>query len=499
VIEAVAEAVQSALGYTTVVFNLYRPEWDDYAAVLVLGSPTARRILLGTTSSREVWHSQLLSAEFERQPGVFFIADDDDSLWENIEEVYVPDIAPTQDPETWTAEDALLVAMRSTRGEPLGILSVDEPETGRRPTDDDLQILGAVAAHLSLALENARAADLAAWHRRTLADLLRVSSQLAVGRTTDEVLGHVCATIVPRLGFEKVAVYIRDEDELHLTASAGWEADPGVIAPPIALADLRLALEEHPGEEGCHLIKRERLRPAEAQARDPYRSPRNGRGPLAWSDHWLLVPMRERRGDLTGVLVVDDPISRLAPAPEHRQALRLLCDQAVAAVESMDRQTSLRRMASFDPLTGVRNRRGLESLIEGLVSNANGVALMVCDLDEFKSVNDRFGHEVGDHVLERFGALLRAHARTSDIAVRLGGEEFCLVLPGAGAEGAMAVAERLRLATVERMQDLAPGVTVSIGVAASADEENVRELLNRADMAMYEAKAAGRNRSHAAV
>jgi diguanylate cyclase (GGDEF)-like protein len=494
VLEAVAQAVHTALGYATVVVNLYRPEWDDYAVVLVHGSAIARTELLGTTQSRELWERNLLRPEFERRRGVHFVSGHDEA-WTGFDAVYMPDIPQTDDPGAWHPDDALLVSLRTTKDEPLGVLSVDEPYSGRRPTNDDLTILAAVCAHLSLALENAREANLAAWHRRTLADLLRVSSRLAVGRTREEVLSHVCATIVPRLGFEKVAVFLADGQVLELAAAEGWAGYRHVVSAPLSTGTIEELLARRTPADGCYIVGQADVRPDAGG----YHSPRNGHGPLAWHDHWVLVPLRSRDGALRGVVVVDDPIDRMLPASERLQPLRLLADHSMSALEALDRLRSLRRMASFDPLTGVRNRRGLQNLIAELASGQRGVALMVCDLDEFKSVNDRYGHEVGDHVLERFGALLRAHARAGDIPVRLGGEEFCLVLPEADADGAMSVAERLREATVDRMMDLAPGLTVSIGVAATREEpEDANHLLARADQAMYAAKAAGRNRCRTA-
>ena len=141
----------------------------------------------------------------------------------------------------------------------------------------------------------------------------------------------------------------------------------------------------------------------------------------------------------------------------------------------------------------MRNRRNLTELI---AEHAN-VALLVCDLDHFKRVNDQYGHEVGDAVLARFGELLRELARDSDVPVRLGGEEFCMILPHTDHAGAAAAAERLRTETARRMLELVPeGITVSIGVAVtSRGVLDARGLLAAADRGLYAAKQAGRDRS----
>lgn len=157
-----------------------------------------------------------------------------------------------------------------------------------------------------------------------------------------------------------------------------------------------------------------------------------------------------------------------------------------------------------DGLTGLYNRRHLESWFD-LMSAGGGampgpVALMMVDIDHFKRLNDSFGHAVGDACIRAVAQRLQQHARRApDIAARYGGEEFCLALPGTGAEAAEAVAESLREAVAAlRVEHLgqALAVTVSIGVAC-CDAPMCREprrALECADAALYEAKAAGRNR-----
>jgi diguanylate cyclase len=121
----------------------------------------------------------------------------------------------------------------------------------------------------------------------------------------------------------------------------------------------------------------------------------------------------------------------------------------------------------------------------------------VIDLDHFKSINDTHGHGAGDAVLRHFAALAPRGLRGIDTFGRFGGEEFLIVLPGTGRQGALALAERVRAATeATAWPDLPPGqrVTVSIGVATHAKGEDVTNLLHRADQALYQGKHAGRNR-----
>lgn len=151
-----------------------------------------------------------------------------------------------------------------------------------------------------------------------------------------------------------------------------------------------------------------------------------------------------------------------------------------------------------DPLTGLFNRRGLFSAAGAHAEGTAPLSLIVCDLDRFKSVNDRFGHAAGDSVLRAVGALLTQSVRERDIVARIGGEEFVVVLANATQAGAHAFAERLRIRLAQtRHPDLPPDirVTASLGIAERAPGESLEALFERADRMLYAAKDAGRNRS----
>jgi diguanylate cyclase len=161
----------------------------------------------------------------------------------------------------------------------------------------------------------------------------------------------------------------------------------------------------------------------------------------------------------------------------------------------------IEEIAVRDELTGTYNRRFLMETLAKERSRAERLsvpfALYVLDLDHFKSINDRFGHAAGDAVLRHFARLVPAELRGVDLFARMGGEEFVVVMPATGAEGAAACAERVRIRVAA---SAAPGlpagaeVRASIGVAAYRPGESVEALLARADEALYQAKARGRNR-----
>lgn len=165
------------------------------------------------------------------------------------------------------------------------------------------------------------------------------------------------------------------------------------------------------------------------------------------------------------------------------------------------------RLAVIDPLTGLHNRRYglayLHAISERAAANATAFAVLVADIDRFKSINDRFGHGAGDAVLVEVAARLRQNLRGGDLIARIGGEEFLIALPEIALADARAIAERLCAAIAEAPfeigSDPAIGVTLSIGLAVSeagetpAHFEKVTDIFDRADRALMRSKAAGRN------
>ena len=172
------------------------------------------------------------------------------------------------------------------------------------------------------------------------------------------------------------------------------------------------------------------------------------------------------------------------------QALRLFANQASAALESAARFEELQFLADHDPLTRLPNRRAFVRQLDIETSRAlrygHPFSLVLCDLDEFKELNDRAGHLVGDDELVRFAERLNGAMRRTDFAFRIGGDEFALILVPAADADAKVVIERIRASA-----DADEPVNASFGVAVYREQGDSDDLFRRADEAMYAAKRSG--------
>jgi diguanylate cyclase (GGDEF)-like protein len=203
---------------------------------------------------------------------------------------------------------------------------------------------------------------------------------------------------------------------------------------------------------------------------------------------------------LLGSTVAVDPVA----AADHSQwliaAAALVLSTVILSGALVESDRAHRRRSTLDPLTGLFNRNALDQRLAELdgqpsVGEGGGsYAMLLCDLDHFKQVNDRLGHAAGDAVLQDVAYTMRGVLRAGDSIYRVGGEEILVVLPGAGRGDAVSVAERLRRAVRER-RPAGVAVTLSIGVAVSqAGPIDADEMVGLADAALYCAKAAGRDR-----
>jgi PAS domain S-box-containing protein len=328
---AIARTISDSLGFRTVVVNLYRREWDDFIVTTVHGSDEARAALLGQVQPPSEWEP-LLEARFLQRGAYFITAGELD--WDAVGgTTYTPDLAVSDDPTAWHPDDALFTPMRRPDGELLGILSVDEPVSGRRPSGDDIDVLVAVSEHAALAIQAAQEAARAKESRNALERLLAVSTTLNETTDTSNLLSQVCAAISEALRFEKVAVQLLSDDGLHRTVAQVGFAEDENQGVPLTADELEQLLRPEFDIGGCYVIPHGAARATLPDRPPGYTSRRDGRGRHAWQNHWLFVPLHGRRGGRIGYIWADDPTDRLRPDAERLKILRAFANQATTALE----------------------------------------------------------------------------------------------------------------------------------------------------------------------
>jgi diguanylate cyclase (GGDEF)-like protein len=497
-LDAVARTIGESLGYRTVAVNLYRPQWDDFEVTTVYGNEEAKAVLLGNARPGDDW-TVLLSERFERR-GAYDVPSGAVD-WGSLGPSYVPEGSRACHPDAWDPEDALFVPMRDQRGLLLGIISVDEPLSGRRPADDDLDILVSLVDHAALAVEAVREAAKSARHQRALEELLAVSSRISGEPSNSEILRRVCTGIRDALDFRNVCAALVDPETGTVVpqAAAGWQLEELQQREPITVAQVEPLLDQMFLREGCYLLTHEQARARLTSEVEVYPSQLNGHGPWAWNRHWLIVPLQDGNGALLGIIWVDNPSDRLVPSADRLQALRIFANDAAAALVSGRHLGELRFLANHDPLTRLLNRRAFVERLEGEVARANRYGrtfgLVVADLDGFKQLNDRYGHASGDEALVAFASVLGESLRKPDDAFRIGGDEFAMLIAEATEEDTRQVVARVET-LLEQLsaggEPWAANLSASFGSAACPEDANDPQTLFRlADEAFYDAKRNG--------
>ncbi|WKA58231.1 GGDEF domain-containing protein [Planococcus shenhongbingii] len=211
-----------------------------------------------------------------------------------------------------------------------------------------------------------------------------------------------------------------------------------------------------------------------------------------------MIPMTERGEYEKELLLAKRNAEKIhqetAEAYAKLQSLMEKVEQKQRELEELN--TSLQQMTTTDPLTGLKNRRYLEEILSEMTGQAEAgrpLSLLVIDIDFFKRINDTYGHQMGDAVLQELSWKLLSETDGQGIVSRMGGEEFVILLPDASKDEAHSFAEQLRR-QIEHAEWLHVPVTVSIGVAVFENEDNADSLFARADEALYISKNSGRNR-----
>ena len=209
-----------------------------------------------------------------------------------------------------------------------------------------------------------------------------------------------------------------------------------------------------------------------------------------------IIPILDIDGDIVEYIAIRHDVTEFEQTKEQLTILNMSMKNKVDELHSIT--NTLEEEASIDTLTGAFNRSKFEKFFDYEIEKAqlskNVLSMIVLDIDHFKSINDNYGHNVGDDVLKLLSALVAKNLKRVDIFARWGGEEFVILLPGTTLEGTKSLAEKLRKLIEESHFSIAGKITSSFGVGTHVNSENKKEFFQRVDKVLYEAKKTGRNR-----
>jgi diguanylate cyclase (GGDEF)-like protein len=397
--------------------------------------------------------------------------------------VYAPDV--TQDPR-------YICAAQSTRSELAIPLMVGDEVVGVLDCQSDrldhfdhetIKLLTLFSTQASIALQNARLYQLERQRARQLEAINTIAQQSTAVMDLEELLARVCCVIQKAFDVSHVSLLLREETDLVM------RAHHGTLTPCIAPSDRFPA------------------------AREPWSSVIATSGTViekdlsSTPDHERLFKESASRmsiplisfGQTLGVLTLHSAKPN-AFRDSELQSLESVADICANSIQNAHYVDRVKQLAYLDGLTGIFNRRFFELRIMEEIERARrygtGMAVIMADIDQFKRLNDEFGHLLGDEVLRQVSSLFHQQLRKIDVVCRYGGEEFAILLTQTTAKPSVAIAEKLRR-LVEGFQF--PGVprtvTISAGIASFPTHGKTRdELIRAADNSLYAAKQAGRNR-----
>ncbi|HYD40579.1 MAG TPA: diguanylate cyclase [Anaeromyxobacter sp.] len=388
--------------------------------------------------------------------------------------------------------------LRTNGGEVRGVLVVDRL-SGPPFGDDDEALLRTVGAEVLRAVDAERlmrdVRETRAQADRFYQAIQRLNRAKKLAEVLDELIG-VARQMVPA---DLAAVVLVDED------APGRARVARVVAAPELKAAGRLeGLEFDAGEGivGSAMARDATLPLAEV---DPARTPVFGTTSLRGLASLKVIPVKAGTAVL-GALVLGAR-QRGAYAREVVLQLEVVAMQAGQSIERARLFDRTERLATTDGLTGLTNHRTMQERLEEHLALAQRygkrVSLLLCDVDHFKSVNDTYGHPVGDEVLRAVARTLVKEARGTDVVARYGGEEFAIVMSETDTAGATVIAERIRECVARLVHQTPQGplrVTISLGTATFPDDAKTKaELIERTDGCLYHAKRHGRNQTVAAA
>ena len=347
---------------------------------------------------------------------------------------------------------------------------------------ETIDLLTLFSTQASMALQNARLYSLERHRAQQLEAINAIAQQTTAMLDVKELLAKVCSLIQEAFHVNHVSVLLREEDDLILRAHHG-------TLTPCILEGGRLPSSA--GLWGRALAAGKTVIEHDVRAISEYV------GFFAETASRMCIPLVSF-GQTLGVLVLDSAETGAFHVGDT-QSLESVADICATAIQNAHYVERVKQLAYLDGLTGIFNRRFFELRISEEIERARrygtGLAVIMVDIDNFKKLNDEFGHLLGDEVLRQVSSLFHQQVRKMDVVCRYGGEEFAILLSQTNAEQALGVAEKLRrLVETWQFPGVPRPVSISAGAATYPEDGTTRdELVKAADAGLYAAKQAGRN------
>ncbi len=376
-----------------------------------------------------------------------------------------------------------------------GVLCVDR--SARRGFDaDEQRVVEEAADYVMRAVENERMIATIERTRFEVSRFYEASRQLNGVLTPDEVYRVALESVSQIADYDFAALTLYDEQEdRHQVVLVD-----GVVSDAVIGQDWEaVAFDPNQGLVSMVVHNRHYL-PVGGRLRDPGATVLTDAQDFSGLQSLIVLPLIAQDKPV-GTMIVAHRDSGQFPT-QRREMLEVIANQVAVTVQNARLYAQMETMAKFDALTGLANRRNFQTRLDEAMARhkraGRTFGLVLTDIDHFKSVNDTYGHPVGDEVLRHVGRVFREGLREVDLPARYGGEEFVLILEDTDLEGARQVADRLREAISELEFQTDQGLlqcTISMGIAMGPwDSDEPHELVDLADQALYHSKENGRNR-----
>ena len=400
----------------------------------------------------------------------------------------------TQDPYYYHPSNrgvgAAMAVPMLNEDEPMGVLYIQSAPP-HIITPEDLQILQTIASHLVTAIQKARFHADIHEHLVSMTALQSVTQTVNSSLELESIFNTVVKLLKETYGYSYVSIYLLKDAILQLGAQAGYPEELILYEIPITSGITGRTVRTRQSQ----FVRNAKSNPTFLVASYEVESE-------------ICIPL-QKDDTVLGVLNIESNSSRPLTEKDF-ELLTAFASPVALAIDNARLLAEIRSMALTDGMTGLVNRRAFDQIFELEIARAirynHPLSLIMLDIDSFKLYNDTYGHPAGDERIKAIANILLANVRDPDIAARYGGEEFTIILPHTTKEGALLLAERLRISSAAQAPNMAAspslpisGYTISLG-AASFPEDGITsgELLRAADNAELTAKRLGKNRVYAA-